>query len=131
MYTVKDFKVGDSVYIEVTGNAARDLPDDIDSRIKSTTVTKIGKKYVTAKIGEWTTVQFEETNCNYGGGLRQHTEGCVDYILFKTKQDIYDRHEANVILNELYRVFGQHSGYHIPIDKLREIQAIVKQYEKD
>lgn len=26
MYTVKDFKAGDSVYIEVTGNAARGFP---------------------------------------------------------------------------------------------------------
>lgn len=94
MYTIKDFKVEDSVYVEVTGNAARGLPDDIESRVKPATVTKIGKKYVTAKIDDRTIIQFEETDCNYGGGLIQRTEGCVDYILFKTKQDIYDRYEA-------------------------------------
>lgn len=131
MYTIKDFKVGDSVYVELTGNAARGLHDDIESCIKPATVTKIGKKYVTAEIGDRTIIQFKETDCNYGGGLIQNTDGCVDYILFKTKQDIYDRHEAEFILNELYSVFRYHRGYHIPIDKLREIQAIVRQCERD
>ncbi|MCM1232851.1 MAG: hypothetical protein NC489_22225 [Ruminococcus flavefaciens] len=130
MYTIKDFKVGDSVYVEVTGNKARHLSDDIESHIKPALVTKVGRKYVSAKIDSHTIVQFKETECNYGGGLREHTDGCVDYILFKTKQDVYDRYEAKSILAELYSVFGCFDGYHIPLDKLREIQAIVRQYER-
>ncbi len=128
MYTIKDFKIGDSVYVEVIGNAARGLPDDIETHIKPAVVTKIGKKYVSVKIGDRTIIQFKETCGNYGGGLVHHAKGCSDYILFKTKQDVYDRNEAKSILNELYNVFGRFCGYTIPIDKLREIQVIIKPY---
>ncbi|MCM1223946.1 MAG: hypothetical protein NC548_56795 [Lachnospiraceae bacterium] len=129
MYTIKDFKVGDSVYVEMTGNVTRGLPDDVESHIKSATIIKVGKKYVSAKIGEYMTVQFEETESNYGGGLKQHTNWCVDYILFKNKQDIYDKYEKESILRKLRNVFVSFSDYRIPLDKLREIYAIVKQYE--
>lgn len=38
MISIKDFKVGDSVVVEVVGNATRHLSDDIESRIKSASV---------------------------------------------------------------------------------------------
>ena len=119
---LSDFKVGDTVYIELQNNAARYNKPNSEECIRECIVESVGRKYVIA--GD---IKFEETDCNYDG-LIQHTQYCVDFVLYDNKQTILDKFEKNKIITELRRNYvGMNELKKLSLDKLRRILKIIKE----
>lgn len=126
MAEIKDFKVGQTVYVRITGNEARGK--DKDKLLQEYVVSKVGRKYVYAKPsnGSQWEVCFEK-NGN-GTGLRQKTEYCVDYILYSSKQEIEDEQERLKLWNKISSVFGYLSvDDSVSLDQLQRINAILEE----
>lgn len=119
-YTIKDFTVGQTAYIELTGNASRGKTKK--ECIVECTVQSIGRKYVTANG-----IQFRETDANYGGGLVEKTDYCVDFILYPNKQAISDKMEKESLLDKIkYKTdFSKMS-----LEQLRKIDEIIDDYRE-
>ena len=85
---LKDFKVGQTVLIRLTGNAIRGKCGD--ELIEEWVIDKIGRKYITAskKTGYPKGIIFEKKNCGCEGGFVQKTDYCVDYILYASKAEL-------------------------------------------
>lgn len=126
MTEIKDFRVGQKVFVRITGNAARGK--DKDKLIEEWVVSKVGKKYVYAKPSKdsrWE-VCFEKSESNMA--MQQKTEYCVDYILYASKQEIEDEQEQFKLWKKISSIFGYLSvDYSISLDKLRRINAILEE----
>lgn len=119
---LSDFKVGDTVYIELQNNAARYNKPNSEECIRECIVESVGRKYVTADG-----IKFEETDRNYDG-LIQHTQYCVDFVLYDNKQTILDKFEKNKIITEWCRNYvGMNELKKLSLDKLRRILKIIKE----
>lgn len=103
---IKDFKVGQTVYVELTGNASRGKT--MEQCIEEWEITSVGRKYI--KAGErsdgriWGERTFEYRE-NYGRFV-QKTDCCVNYILYLTKQEIEENTRKADCLMKLERFLG-------------------------
>lgn len=122
MFKLNDFKVGQTAWIELTGNASRGKTPNSEELIKQCTVTSVGRKYVIAD-GK----KFKEHECLYGG-LIEHSEYCADYVLYPNKKDILDKFEKEDLINDCKRVFegyGKCAASEFSLDKLRKIKKMI------
>lgn len=118
---IKDFKVGDTAWVGLTGNAAREKKDN-DELIEAQTIIKVGRKYITAKPHIGPKRQFFKSNTHEG--FIEKTNYIVNYVLYKDKQDILDIFETNDITKYLRQLFV-YGRIDLPLDKLRRIKQIV------
>lgn len=120
--TINDFKVGQKVYIELTGNAKRGKkPEDL---IVEAVVEKIGKKYVTVKG-----YQFKEHDFSYGG-LIQNTNTCIDYVLYPDKKALEDKLQSEFLIKDINTRISRLSlgGWKaISLDSLKKIYEILNE----
>lgn len=121
MYKLSDFKKGQKAYIELTGNASRGkkLPEEL---IQECIIETVGRKYIIAN-----NIKFEGHNVNYGG-LKEHTEYCVNYVLYPNKQDILDRFEREKLLSDFKQLFVSFFGNkanELSLEKLRKIKEVI------
>lgn len=128
MYTLKDFKKGQTVWIELTGNASRGKDKRIDDLIEEWEVISVGKKFVTAKKKEsyGYEIKFKETDANYGG-LIQNTEYCVDYVLYPSKEEILNKFEIENLIGWIkseFSAYGRTSKY--TLEQLRKVKEILE-----
>lgn len=87
-YQKSDFKKGQKVYLYVTGNEARRTKPGIENRIREAVVKTVGRKYIT--VG-YPNRQYFEAKFEIDNDFRQFYEtGTVDFILYLTKEDIYE-----------------------------------------
>ncbi|WAK79459.1 hypothetical protein [Clostridium phage Maintenon] len=108
-----ELRIGQTVYIEPTGNSARNGKEIIETKI-----SKIGTKYIeTEHFGKRTKFNIsdgKEKDTGYGYGY--------DYILYLTKKEIEDKNEREELLGDLrydwYRL-------NLTLDQLRRIKAII------
>lgn len=128
---IKDFKVGRTVYIELTGNASRGKTPE--QCIEEWEITSVGRKYINACKKEGGIFRFETTfeyRENYKKFV-QKTDCCVDYILYLTRQEIEERHEKNRLFQEIEEWFGYDSQRDIPLEQLRAIHGILEGGNKE
>ena len=94
---LKDFKVGQTVWIRLTGNAIRGKHGD--ELIEEWVIDKIGRKYITAskKTGYPKGIIFEKRGYGYEDRFVEKTNYCVDYIMYETEQYIRDEMEKDKI----------------------------------
>lgn len=123
---IKDFKVGQTVYVELTGNASRGKT--AEECIEEWEITSVGRKYIKACKKESGIFRFETTfeykeNCKR---FVQKTNYCVDYILYLTRQEIEENHEKNRIFREIKHWFSCNSKRDISLEQLRAIQGILE-----
>lgn len=119
----KDFTVGQTVYLLLTGNEARYV--DPDKLIITGTVTKIGRKYITVAINEWREIQFDMTN-----GFRQNTECCIGYILFLSKDDIAAYHTRMDNIKYIDTFFREWSWSRDVLDEdIKDLANIIRRIE--
>ena len=80
----EDFKVGQTVWIYLIGDAARGKNTD-EERIEEWEVVSIGRKYLQAKKKNWNygSVKFDITN-----NFRHCTNYSPDYKLYLTKEEL-------------------------------------------
>ena len=127
MYNLKDFSKGQTVWVELTGNARRHI-NKKEELIEEWEVISVGRKYVTAmrKNGNDIGVKFQETDGNYGG-LIEKSEYCVDYVLYPSKEAISDKLEKEDLVDWIkgkFSGYGNKSVY--SLEQLRKVKEILE-----
>ena len=115
-----ELRIGQTVYIEPVGNAARYGTDIIETKI-----SKIGKKYIeTEKFGEMYKFNIsdgKQKDTGYGYGY--------DYILYLSRSEVENKQEKGSLLS----YFNLCNWYHqnLTLDQLRRIKVIVDEGESN
>lgn len=93
---IKDFKVGQTVYVELTGNAKRGLSQD--ELIEEWEIILVGRKYVHARKKGclFHPVKFEKQYWNSEEKFVEYTDFCVNHILYPSLQDIKNSNEKRI-----------------------------------
>lgn len=106
--------VGQTVYVELCGNAARRKTGS--DLIVEATVSKIGNKYFYLE-------ELPRSKFDILDGIEE-TEYSVNYKVHTDKQDIYDKKESL----ELIHILKYQTNYGaLSLDQLRTIHEITKQ----
>lgn len=125
---IKDFKVGQKVYVKLIGNACRGKIGE--QLIEEWEVTKVGRKYVTAKC-DWREFKFEQVDF-YKDCLNQVTDHCNDYLLYLSKETIEQEIEKNRLFREVSELFrGFCIERNFTLEQLRQIKAIMTGEDKN
>ena len=128
---LKDFKVGQTVWVQLTGNEARGKHGD--ELIEEWEVVTVGKKYIHAKKkGYFYPTVFEKREYGYYEKFVQKTEGCVNYILYASKAELEEELEHSRLSNEISQVFrGYGFNRKFSLEQLRKIKAIISESEEE
>lgn len=122
---IKDFKVGQTVYIELTGNASRGKAPE--QCIEEWEITSVGRKCIKACKKESGIFKFETTfeynDCN--GRFEEKTDYCINYVLYPTRQEIEEKQEKSSLFQEIEQRFRYGSQRDIPLEQLRAIHGIL------
>lgn len=123
---IKDFKVGQTVYVELTRDASRGKTTE--QCIEEWRITSVGRKYV--KAGRcsdgtiWGETTFEYNDCY--GRFVQKTDCCVDYILYPTREELEEKIEKSKLLNEVESFFRDcGKPKNLSIEQLKRIKEIL------
>lgn len=109
-----ELRIGQTVYIEPVGNAARNGKDIIETKI-----SKIGTKYIeTEKFCDrhkFNISDGKQKDTGYGYGY--------DYILYLSRSEVENKQEKGSLLS----YFNLCDWYHLnlTLDQLRRIKAII------
>lgn len=123
---IKDFKAGQTVYVELTGNASRGK--ESEQCIEEWEITSVGRKYIKAgkraygRIWRERTFEYRE---NYKRFVEK-TDYCVDYILYLTRQEIEEKHEKSRLFREIEQRFSYGLQRDISLEQLRAIYGILE-----
>lgn len=119
-------KVGDTLYSLNIGNAARHRPQVLTT----VQVVKVGRLYFACAKAEH--MDCPRMHVTYHlDDWREKTDYSRDSRLYTSPQEYEDEIRSMEIRNELQRVFSSGMlSQTIPLDKLREIQAIVRSCAK-
>lgn len=122
---IKDFKVGQTVYVELTGNARRGKT--AEQCIEEWEITFVGRKYIeAAKKGSdpflFKTV-FEQREEHKS--FVQKTVHSINYVLYLTRQEIEEKHEKSRLFREVEERFRYGSQRDISLKQLRAIHGIL------
>ena len=122
---LKDFKVGQTVWIRLTGNAIRGKHGD--ELVEEWVIDKIGRKYITAskKTGYPKGIIFEKKGYGYEDRFVEKTNYCVDYIMYETEQEIRDEMEKYKIYRDVQLFFDRFNKNKLTLEQLRSIKKII------
>lgn len=122
---IKDFKVGQTVYVELTGNAGR--RKTAEECIEEWEITSVGRKVIKATKKGWAATHFEvDFRFNdYHGKFTNSDGSCVNYILYALRQEIEDKQERNKLFAEIRECFDYRNVNIISLDQLRRIKGII------
>lgn len=127
---VKDFKVGQTVFVELTGNA-KNYKKEYEL-IEEWEVTKVGRKYIQAKKKEcgWP-VTFEKIEYGYDAGeFVEKTDYEYNYILYTTKTKIEEKREYQKLYEQISRRFEASIwASDLSLEQLRKINSIISAEE--
>lgn len=128
---LKDFKVGQTVWVQLTGNEARGKHGD--ELIEEWEVVTVGKKYIHAKKkGYFYPTVFEKREYGYYGKFVQKTEGCVNYILYASKAELEEELEHSRLFDEISQAFrGFGVKHNFSLEQLRKIKAIISESREE
>lgn len=125
---IKDFKVGQIVFIRLVGNASRGKSGD--ALIEEWEIVSVGRKLIKAKrkgLGDWAVVTFEKGNYGWNDRFIEKTDCCVDYVMFANRKEIEDEFERERLLafvSEYFRGYGEKK---ISLENLRKIAELIKE----
>ncbi len=123
---IKDFKVGQTVYIELTGNVKRGKSGN--ELIEEWKISRVGKKYIYAKKSDWGNEIAFLKDGRYGNQWFEKTNYCVDYILYPTRQELEDKLEKERLFDEVYGFFRRYDAIEkITLEQLRQINQILSE----
>lgn len=121
---IKDFKVGQKVWVRLTGNASRGKSGN--DLIEEWEVVSVGRKYVKAKkVGYSHSWEIEFEKRGYSERFVQKTNTCVGYVIYESKQAILDEFEKSNLESKIYDFFKSYGNKNISIEQLREISKII------
>ncbi|KGP81361.1 MULTISPECIES: beta barrel domain-containing protein [Paenibacillus] len=113
------FKTGDTAYLTLGVNTSRYS----NSKYVEGVVTKVGRKYVTVKIG-YQEYQFDVTD-----ELRQKTEYAADYYLYESLDDLLDKTKRSELAVRLSVFFSSPSSLEmkLTLEQMQRIDAIINE----
>ena len=120
---IKDFKVGQAVYVELAGNASRGKAPE--QCIEEWEITFVGRKYIEAlKKGSdpflfKTVFEWREEHKSFV----QKTAHSINYVLYPTRKEIEEKHEKSRLFREIEQRFSQRD---ISLEQLRAIHRILE-----
>lgn len=123
---IKDFKVGQTVYVRLTGNACRGRSEN--ELIEEWEIIYIGRKLIKAKRKGWhdaSAITFEKRDFGYNGRFVEKTVYCVDYILFASRKEIEDEIEREKLLDSISAYFRKYGDKNISLESLRKIAELI------
>lgn len=124
---IKDYKVGQTVYIKLTGNARRGKSDD--ALIEEWEIIYIGRKLIKAKrkgMSDAFAETFEKRNYGcYSELFVQRTDRCVDYIMYADRKEIAEEIEKKELISFISNYFHGYGDKNISIDSLRKIRDLI------
>lgn len=125
---IKDFKVGQMVYVELTGNASRGKA--AEECIEEWEITSVGRKYIkagkrheTLGIVREIAFEFEDYNERFVEKTAYYSK---NYILYTTRQEIEEKHEKSRLFQEIEQRFRYGSQKDISLEQLRTIHGILE-----
>lgn len=123
---IKDFKVGQTVYVELTGNARRGKT--AEQCIEEWEITFVGRKYIKARKKENGIFRFE-TTFEFQGYNERFVEKTAysekNYVLYAAKQEIEEKREKNRLFREIEEWFRYGSQRDISLEQLWAIHGIL------
>lgn len=126
----KNFKVGQTIWVELTGNASRGKT--AEQCIEEWEITSVGRKYIKAGRNSDGTIWGETTfgyRENYGRFV-QKTNYSIGYIIYETKEEIERKFEKSKLLNEIESFFRDWSKpKNLSIEQLKRIKEILDEKE--
>lgn len=123
----KDFNVGQTVWVEVTGNASRGRT--VEECIEEWEITSVGRKYIKAGRRHKSLGILNETVFEYRDNYKrfvQKADCCVNYILYLTRQEIEEKHEKSQLFLKIIKWFNFSSERDISLEQLRLIYEILQ-----
>lgn len=123
---IKDFKVGQTVYVELTRNASRGKTPE--QCIEEWEITYVGRKYIEALKKDSdpflfkTVFEWREEHKSFV----QKTAHSINYVLYPTRQEIEEKHEKIRLFREIERWFRYGSQKDISLEQLRAIHGILE-----
>lgn len=128
---IKDFKAGQTVYVELIGDASRGKTPG--KCIEEWKITSVGRKYVKAgKLHEKYGI-LGETIFEYRDSYNrfvEKTDRSVDYILYATKQELEIKFEKEKLLNEIGSFFRDwNKPKNLSIEQLKRIKEVLEEKE--
>lgn len=123
---IKDFKVGQTVYVELTGNASRGKAPE--QCIEEWEIIYVGRKYIEAVKKGSDSFLFKtvfEWADDYGRFVEK-TVYSPNYIIYLERQEIEEKHEKNRLFQEIEQRFRYGSQRDISLEQLRAIHGILE-----
>lgn len=123
---IKDFKVGQIVYIRLTGNASRGKSED--ALIEEWEIVSVGRKLIKAKRKGWSdacAVTFEKREHGYRNMFIEKTDICVNFILYGSKKEIEDELEHEKLLCSISNYFRGYGEKKVSLENLRLIAEMI------
>lgn len=123
---IKEFSVGQNVYIRLCGNASRGKKDD--ALIEEWEVVSVGRKLIKAKRKGWSdacAVSFEKREHGYSDKFVEKTNTCVDYILYGSRKEIEDEIERERLLCSISNYFRGYGEKKVSLENLRLIAEMI------
>lgn len=117
---IKDFKVGQEVAIL---RSVKSRPDVLVSAV----ITKVGRKYVWARMSDdQMGVQFEKgADQGYGDRFIEHTQYAPEYFLYLTLQQANDAMEVAELQQWLRRTVRWYTIRTFTLEQLRAVKEIL------
>ena len=115
---IKDFKVGDTVYI-VGCERAKDKP------VQEEIVSKVGRKYVSVGSG-YGEDKYEVSECHEDANyLVEHKDWGTRKQLYKSMEDIATEREIGQIRRWLFGTYSGAQNHRFTIGQLRAVRDIL------
>ena len=124
---IKDFKVGQIVYIRLTGNASRGKSGD--ALIEEWEIVSVGRKLIKAKPKGWSDYSahtFEKRECGWNDRFVEKTDYSVNYVMYTDRQEIEEEFERERLLDFVLAYFRGYGEKKISLENLRKIAELIK-----
>lgn len=116
-------EVGQTVYLKPIENMARGIKDDIINHVIESKIFKIGRKYF--YVEQWKDIKFSISN------LMEVSDGCSDWKVYFSKQDIIDEQEYKELIWKIRNTFDSTKIYieknKLTLDQLRRVDKIISE----
>lgn len=128
MISLKDFRVGDTVYIKIVenSNASRGLTKERINTLIPAKVTSVGRKYVTTSFNPY--IKFEVSTSSFYGFdcLVEHNNCFVDYLLFRGVELYQNEVKRKELLADIRDTLNRNNAF--SLDCLLKIQEVLNKY---
>lgn len=123
---IKDFKVGQTVYVELTGNAS--IGKTPEQCIEEWEITHVGRKYIEASNKGSDLISFKMV-FEWADDYKRFVEKTIyspRYILYLTRKEIEEKHEKSRLFRYIEQRFRYGSSRNLSLEQLRSIHGILE-----